>query len=65
MTAERKQPPLVTDSLAALEAREYDRAQALLEAAVADHPDDHQLTILLTAVEMKLECMKLLEVYGV
>ena len=65
MTAERKLPPLVTDSLAALEAREYDRAQLLLEEAVADHPDDRQLAIVLTAVEMKLECMKLLEVYGV
>lgn len=58
-------PPLVTDSLAALEAREYDRAQILLEAAVADHPDDRKLQIALAAVELKLECMRLLEVYGV
>lgn len=58
-------PPLVTDSLAALEAREYDRAQLLLEEALADDPDNQRLAIVLTAVEMKLECMKLLEVYGV
>ena len=65
MTTGRKLPPLVTDSLAALEAREYERAQLLLEEAAADHPDDRKLAIVLSAVEVKLECMKLLEVYGV
>jgi len=56
-------PPLVTDSLAALEAREYDRAQVLLEAAAADRPDDGELDCVLAAVELKLECLRLLEVY--
>lgn len=65
MKANQLWPPLVTDSLAALEAREYDRAQILLEEALADDPDNRNLEIVLRAVEMKLECMNLLEVYGV
>lgn len=56
--------PLVADSLAALEAREYDRALVLLEEATLDHPDDHELSCVLAAVEMKLECLRLLELYG-
>ena len=56
-------PPLVIDSLAALEAREYDRALVLLEAAAADRPDDRELAMILAAVELKLECQRLLEVY--
>jgi len=65
MSRERNIPPLVTDSLAALEAREYDRAQLLLEEAAADDPDDQDLAITLAAIEVKLECMRLLQVYGV
>lgn len=60
---EAKVPPLVSDSLAALEAREYDRAYVLLEAAAADRPDDRELEMILAAVEVKLECQRLLEVY--
>ena len=56
-------PPLVTDGLAALEAREYDRAHVLLEAAAADQPDDKELACVVAAVELKLECLRLLEVY--
>ena len=56
-------PPLVVDSLAALEAREYDRALVLLEAAAADRPDDRELALVLAAVEVKLECQRLLELY--
>jgi len=56
-------PPLVSDSLAALEAREYDRAQVLLEAAAADRPDDMELAGVLAAIEVKLECLRLLDVY--
>ncbi len=56
-------PPLVTDSLAALEAREYDRAQVLLEAAGSDRPDDPELACVLAAIELKLECLRLLDVY--
>ena len=55
--------PLVVDSLAALEAREYDRALVLLEAAAEDRPDDGELEMILAAVEVKLECQRLLEVY--
>lgn len=58
-----KCPPLVVDGLAALEAREYDRAFVLLEAAAADHPDDRELEMVLAAVEVKLECQRLLELY--
>lgn len=55
--------PLVADSLAALEAREYDRALVLLEEAALDHPDDRELSCMVAAVEMKLECLRLLELY--
>jgi len=58
-----KVPPLVMDSLAALEAREYNRALVLLEAAAADRPDDRALEMILTALEVKLECQRLLELY--
>jgi hypothetical protein len=51
------------DSLAALEAREYDRALVLLEAAAADRPDDRELEMIQAAVEVKLECQRLLELY--
>ena len=57
-------PPLVADSLAALEAREYDRAQVLLEEAAEDHPDDRELQAVLAAVDVKLECLRLLEIYN-
>jgi hypothetical protein len=57
-------PPLVADSLAALEAREYDRALVLLEEAALDHPDNHELGCVVAAVEMKLECLRLLDVYN-
>ena len=40
----------------ALEAREYDRAQVLLEEAAEDHPDDRELQAVLAAVDVKLEC---------
>ena len=56
--------PLVIDSLAALEAREYDRAIVLLEEAALDQPDDRELACVVAAVEMKLECLKLLEMYN-
>ena len=56
-------PPLVADSLSALEAREYDRALVLLEEAALDHPDDRELSCMVAAVEMKLECLRLLELY--
>lgn len=58
-------PPLVSDSLAALEAREYDRALLLLEEAAADQPGDKELAVMLAAVQLKLECERLLKVYGV
>jgi|MudIll2142460700_1097286.scaffolds.fasta_scaffold365928_2 hypothetical protein len=57
-------PPLVADSLSALEAREYDRALVLLEEAALDHPDDRELACVVAAVEMKLECLRLLELYS-
>jgi hypothetical protein len=57
--------PLVADSLAALEAREYDRALVLLEEAAADQPEDRELAVMLAAVQLKLECERLLMVYGV
>lgn len=65
MTSPRpeKVAPLVVDSLAALEAREYDRALVLLEAAAADRPDDRELEMIQAAVEVKLECQRLLELY--
>ena len=56
-------PPLVADSLVALESRDYNRALVLLEAAAADHPDDQELKMILQAVEVKLECQRLLELY--
>jgi len=56
--------PLVADALAALEAREYDRALVILDEAHQDHPDDRELASVLAAVEVKLECLKLLEVYN-
>ena len=56
-------PPLVTDSLVALESRDYTRALVLLEAAAADRPDDQELEMILQAVEVKLECQRLLELY--
>jgi hypothetical protein len=56
-------PPLIVDTLAALEARDYERAQVLLEAAAADRPDDQELEMVLSAVEVKLECLRLLELY--
>lgn len=56
--------PLVQDSLSALEAREYDRALVLLEAAAADDPDNRELACVLAAVEMKLECLRLRDMYG-
>ncbi len=56
-------PPLVADSLAALEAREYDRALVLLEEAALDNPQDGELSCVVAAVEMKLECLRLLELY--
>jgi hypothetical protein len=55
--------PLVADSLAALEAREYDRALVLLEEASLDHPEDDELSCVLAAVNLKLECLRLLELY--
>jgi hypothetical protein len=55
---------LVADAMIALEAREYDRAMLILEEAHQDHPDDRELASVLAAVEMKLECLKLLEVYN-
>ena len=64
MTRATRIPPLVQDSLAALEAREYDRALVLLEAAVADDPDNRELGCVLAAVEMKLECLRLREIYN-
>jgi hypothetical protein len=57
-------PPLVVDSLSALESREYDRALVLLEEALADQPESRDLACVLAAVEMKLECLRLLEVYN-
>ena len=57
-------PPLVLDTLAALEAREYDRALVLLEEAAADQPDDMELAVMLAALQLKLECERLLKVYG-
>lgn len=57
-------PPLVTDSLSALEAREYDRALVLLEEAALDQPEDRELSCVVTALEMKLECLRLLELYN-
>ena len=57
-------PPLVADSLSALEAREYDRAILLLEEASLDHPEDNELACVVAALEMKLECLKLLEMYN-
>lgn len=56
-------PPLVVDALGALEARDYQRALVCLEAAAADHPEDRELQMILSAVEVKLECQRLLEVY--
>jgi hypothetical protein len=56
--------PLVADSLSALEAREYDRAIVLLEEAALDSPDDRELACVLAAVGMKLECLRLLELYN-
>lgn len=56
--------PLVADSLSALEAREYDRALVLLEEAALDHPEDRELACAVAAVEMKLECLRLLELYS-
>jgi hypothetical protein len=64
MKKSHRVPPLVADSLSALEAREYDRALVLLEEAALDHPDDRELACMVTAVEMKLECLRLLEVYN-
>ena len=64
MNAEKAAPtPLVQDSLAALEAREYDRAVVLLEAAAADRPEDPELALALAALDIKLECLRLLELY--
>ena len=57
-------PPLVADSLSALEAREYDRALLLLEEAALDHPEDHEIACVVAALEVKLECLKLLETYN-
>lgn len=56
--------PLVADSLSALEAREYDRALLLLEEAALDHPEDREIACVVAALEMKLECLKLLETYN-
>jgi hypothetical protein len=55
---------LVVDSFVALEAREYDRARVLIEEALADQPENRELACVLAAVEMKLECLRLLELYG-
>ena len=57
-------PPLVADSLSALEAREYDRAILLLEEASLDHPEDNELACVVAALEMKLEFLKLWEMYN-
>lgn len=64
MKTMRSVPPLVADSLSALEAREYDRALLLLEEASLDHPEDRELACVVAALEMKLECLKLLETYN-
>ena len=57
-------PPLVADSLAALEARDYERAQIVIEQAVEDRPDDSELACVLSAIDMKIECLRVLKVHA-
>ena len=61
MTNRRAVPPLVADSLAALEARDYKRAQIAIEEALADRPDDRELESVLGAIDLKIECLRVLE----
>ena len=62
MTNRHTVPPLVADSLAALEARDYKRAQIAIEEALADHPDDRELESVLGAIDLKIECLRVLEI---
>lgn len=64
MTRPPAVPPLVADSLAALEARDYERAQILIEEAVSDKPDDSELECVLGAIDMKIECLRVLKTHG-
>lgn len=63
MTRRPAVPPLVADSLAALEARDYERAQILIEEAVSDRPDDAELECVLSAIDMKIECQRVLRIH--
>ncbi len=61
MTRRPAVPPLVADSLAALEARDYERAQILIEEATADNADDPELECVLGALDMKIECQRVIK----